>query len=298
MIKRILDLKPKELAHLKGPEIIESIKASEGRAMVSEVISPAMPLLYDVSNVELAASMGADIIILNVYDVLNPKVFGFENNDEKLIHTIRDKVGRIVGINLEPISDEKLLETKIEIDAGRKATKENALKALDQGAQMILLTGNPKTGVSNQAIIKALTSIKNVTNNQLVLAAGKMHGSGLDIKDFLSTDDIDAFIDAGADIILLPAPGTVPGITEDWCQKRISHIKKKGKLSLTSIGTSQEGASKSVIEQFALMSKKAGTDMHHIGDCGYFGIALPENIMTYSIAIRGVRHTYRRMAMK
>ena len=40
----------------------------------------------------------------------------------------------------------------------------------------------------------------------------------------------------------------------------------------------------------------AGTDIHHIGDSGYVGMALPENIMAYSVAIRGIRHTYRRIA--
>jgi hypothetical protein len=40
-----------------------------------------------------------------------------------------------------------------------------------------------------------------------------------------------------------------------------------------------------------------GTDIHHIGDAGMSpGMATPENIMIYSIAIKGKRHTYRRMA--
>jgi hypothetical protein len=39
-----------------------------------------------------------------------------------------------------------------------------------------------------------------------------------------------------------------------------------------------------------------GTDLHHIGDAGYAGVAIPENIMDYSIAIKGKRHTYFRMA--
>lgn len=33
-----------------------------------------------------------------------------------------------------------------------------------------------------------------------------------------------------------------------------------------------------------------------VGDSGYMGMALPENITAYSIAIRGRRHTCRRMA--
>ncbi|WP_445141243.1 DUF7916 family protein, partial [Escherichia coli] len=58
----------------------------------------------------------------------------------------------------------------------------------------------------------------------------------------------------------------------------------------------QEGADISTIRQIALMSKMAGADLHHIGDTGYMGMALPENILAYSIAIRGVRHTYTRIA--
>ena len=69
-----------------------------------------------------------------------------------------------------------------------------------------------------------------------------------------------------------------------------------GCLTITAIGTSQEGADVATIRQIALMCKMTGTDVHHLGDSGYGGMALPENIQAYSIAIRGIRHTYRRMA--
>ena len=100
-----------------------------------------------------------------------------------------------------------------------------------------------------------------------------------------------------ADIILLPAPGTVPGITMEYASKLIKKAHEKGALTMTTIGTSQEGADEDTIRQIALMCKMAGTDIHHIGDSGYMGMALPENITAYSVAIRGKRHTYRRMAM-
>ena len=61
-------------------------------------------------------------------------------------------------------------------------------------------------------------------------------------------------------------------------------------------GTSQEEADTATIRQIALMCKQTGTDMHHLGDTGYCGMALPENIQSYSIAVRGIRHTYHRMA--
>lgn len=44
------------------------------------------------------------------------------------------------------------------------------------------------------------------------------------------------------------------------------------------------------------MCKMTGTDIHHLSDTGYPGVAIPENIMAHSITIRGVRHTYHRMA--
>ncbi|ETK37371.1 hypothetical protein MPTA5024_04155 [Microbispora sp. ATCC PTA-5024] len=70
-----------------------------------------------------------------------------------------------------------------------------------------------------------------------------------------------------------------------------------GALTMTTIGTSQEGADADTVRRLALMAKMTGTDIHHLGDCGYFGITVPENILAYSVAIRGRRHAYRRMAM-
>ncbi|MBM7555951.1 DUF7916 family protein [Halanaerobacter jeridensis] len=42
---------------------------------------------------------------------------------------------------------------------------------------------------------------------------------------------------------------------------------------------------------------EARADLHHIGDAGYQGLAVPENILAYSTAIRGRRHTHKQMAI-
>jgi len=107
---------------------------------------------------------------------------------------------------------------------------------------------------------------------------------------------VQEFVEAGADIILLPAPGTVPGITMEYVRELVTFEHSLGVLTMTSIGTSQEGAGTATIRQIALMCKMTGADIHHIGDTGYPRVAISENIMAYSIAIRGVRHTYHRMA--
>ena len=66
--------------------------------------------------------------------------------------------------------------------------------------------------------------------------------------------------------------------------------------SLSAIGTSQEGSDEATIREIALMNKRCGIDIQHIGDAGWCGMALPENIMTLSIAIRGKRWTYHKIA--
>jgi hypothetical protein len=43
------------------------------------------------------------------------------------------------------------------------------------------------------------------------------------------------------------------------------------------------------------MSKMAGADIHHLGDAGTIGMAVPENITAWSFALRGRRHTWHRM---
>ena len=185
------------------------------------------------------------------------------------------------------------------MSAGRRATVENALRAKELGVDFVLLTGNPGVGITNEAIEQTLRRFKEAVGDSIVLAAGKMHAAGIlseAAENIMTEQDIADFVAAGAEIILLPAPGTVPGITQEYAHRLITCAHHFGALTITSIGTSQEGADTDTLKRIALMCKMAGTDIHHLGDTGYMGVALPENIMAYSIAIRGVRHTYHRMA--
>ena len=263
-----------------------------------------MPMLGDITNAEFAAAMGADILLLNVFDVQNPLIQGLPKTEpENVIRKLKELTGRPIGINLEPVeqvlSSENPEENMWAMTSGRKATLENAQKAADMGVNFILLTGNPGVGVTNEAIEQTLRVYKEALGDHLILAAGKMHASGIlseGAEKIITKEDIAAFAAAGADIILLPAPGTVPGITLEYVRGLVAYAHSLGCLTITAIGTSQEGADVSTIRQIALMCKMTGTDIHHLGDAGYGGMSLPENIQAYSIAIRGVRHTYRRMA--
>ena len=161
MGKRYIDCSARELAVYQKKELLQSIADSEGRVLATETIGTVTPMLVNITNAEFVTSLGADIIMLNIFDVDHPVINGLpEVAPEDTIHEV-----------------------------------------------------------------KRLT--------------GKMHASGIlseSGEKILTKEDAEAFIEAGADI-------------------------------------------------------------HHIGDSGYMGMALPENITAYSVAIRGKRHTYRRMAM-
>lgn len=301
MTKRLLDCNASDFIKMNKEELLHSIAASEGRVLVSEVIGLVQPVLYNISNAELAAAFGADILLFNMFDVNEPIMQGIPKAaKEDVVKELKRLTGRVVGINLEPVdTKQETLGEIINISSGRLGTLDNAKKAYEMGFNMIVLTGNPGTGVSNAAIINSLKGIGNELGKEIVLVAGKMHAAG-SLKEagenIITKEDIKAFREAGADIILLPAPGTVPGITMEYIRELVKYSHDLGALTLTAIGTSQEGADSDTIKQIALMCKMTGTDMHHIGDAGLTGIAIPENIMDYSIAIRGKRHTFTRIA--
>lgn len=302
MLKRLIDTTARELTSYNKAELLTAISDSEGRTLAAETIGTVTPMLVNITNAEFVASLGADLIMLNIFDVNNPIIQGLpQTSPEDTIREVKRLTGRMVAINLEPaVIKDGQEESVWNLTTGRQATVENARKAADMGVDMIVLTGNPGVGVDNEAIIQALSRLKEAVGDRVILTAGKMHASGIISEageKILTEKDVAAFVDAGADVILLPAPGTVPGITMEYAGNLIRKAHEKGALAMTTIGTSQEGADEATVRQIALMCKMAGADIHHIGDSGYMGMALPENITAYSVAIRGKRHTYRRMAM-
>lgn len=110
-------------------------------------------------------------------------------------------------------------------------------------------------------------------------------------------------VDMGVDMIVLTGnPGV--GVDKSAITKALTDLKEAvgdrviltaGKMHAS--GILSESGEKILTKEDAEAFIEAGADIHHIGDSGYMGMALPENITAYSVAIRGKRHTYRRMAM-
>ena len=297
MSKRFLDCNTSDFQKMSKRELLDAIRASEGRVIITEVIGAVQPLLYHISNAELACAFGSDILLLNMFDVYHPVFHGLGDiAPDRIVTELKRLTGRILGINLEPVMENS---GSCVFPEGRTVSAATAKKALEMGADFIVITGNPDTSVSNQGIVEGIRIVRETVGDRLFIGAGKMHAAGV-MKEsgaaIVSKQEIGEFLAAGCDMVLFPAPGTVPGITMEYIRELVSYTHGLGALTITTIGTSQEGTDDFTIREIALLAKMTGTDLHHLGDAGFPGVAIPENILNYGLAIRGRRHTYSRMA--
>ena len=269
-MKRILDCGAADFRMLESGELLEAIRLSEGRTIMCEVLWPATPLADGVSNVQLAVAFGADLVLLNMF------------SGDGLVG-LKSRLGRPVGINVEP---------SVNVPKHRRASRDN-LKRLED-ADFIVITANPDAKVDTEEVVSAVNLARETIPSALVLA-GKMHGSGG--RGLMEPKDV-ARLASVVDAVLVPAPGTVPGSRESVVSELMDAVHTEGSLAVATVGTSQEGADSETIRTLALAAKRAGADVLHLGDAGISGLAEPMNILTASLAIRGRRHTYRRMAMR
>jgi len=312
-MKRMFELSKNDVKKMLKKDILECIKTTEGRSVMAETVISCSPLIDGVSNPETAASFGADMITLNNFDINNPYIMGFKDCDEiddcvaanlrvladhinslkddtKCVSELREVTGRFIGLNLEPTP------AGVGYNDGYKLTEANLKKLLEYKFNYLVITANPNTMISENDILEGIKLAKKIIGHEVVIIAGKMHGAGA--GNIYDNSILQKFADAGADVVLIPAPLTIPGLTVEVAKEMIDVIHSAGKLALTAMGTSQEGADRAIVEQIALMSKVAGSDIIHIGDAGLSGIADPENIKYTSIAVRGKRHTYRRITYR
>ncbi|MDW4463089.1 haloacid dehalogenase-like hydrolase [Staphylococcus saprophyticus] len=288
MVKRLLSANASEIVEMTATELKQSIKASDGRVVLSENVVTRTPVIADITNAELARAFGADLILLNGLDAFDPKVVNVDE-DKQVINELRRLVCRPIGVNLEPVDETATMsEEKLNIVEGRQASSKT-VKALEKlGINFICMTGNPGTGVTNDKIVNAISETRKHFTGLII--AGKMHSAGVD-EPVITETYVDQFIDAGADIILVPSIGTVPGFDEEQLKNIVKAVHRREGLVMSAIGTSQESSDPSTIRDFAIRNKICGVDIQHIGDAGYCGLAPVNNIFELSKAIRGERHT-------
>ncbi|MGL4570453.1 MAG: haloacid dehalogenase-like hydrolase [Clostridium sp.] len=289
MGKRLISSNASEILEMTSADLKQSIKASEGRTIISENVAGRESFIGDITNSEIARAFGADLILLNGVDILNPKIFGLDVKEGSFVDKLHLLVGRPIGVNLEPVDlNADMSEELLTISKGRQANLETIEEIEKLGMDFVCFTGNPGTGVTNSQIEKTIRLAKKKFSGLII--AGKMHGAGVN-EPVADIKAVESFIEAGADIILVPAVGTVPGFDDEQLKEVVKVSHSNGALVLTAIGTSQESSDEDTIKQIAIRNKVCGVDIQHIGDAGYGGVAPFENIFAMSKAIRGVRHT-------
>ncbi|CAM3620330.1 haloacid dehalogenase-like hydrolase [Erysipelothrix urinaevulpis] len=287
-MKRLISANTSDILNMSSSELKASIKASEGRVILSENYASRETFVGDISNSEIAKACGADLILLNGVDVFNPDLFAL-NTDENFVDELHRLVGRPIGVNLEPVDDDaEMSESRFELSQGRKATLETIKEIEKIGLDFVCFTGNPGTGVSNKGITDSIKLAKKEYSGLII--AGKMHGAGV-VGPVIDLATVEEFLNAGADIILVPAVGTVPGFDSQQLKEIVDYVHTHNGLVMAAIGTSQEGSDPETVAQMALQSKICGVDIHHIGDAGFSGLAPVENIFALGKAVRGLRHT-------
>jgi hypothetical protein len=305
-VKRILDCTKSDFEKMNAMDLKEAIFSSEGRTIMAQHLVKAGPGQIDgITNAELEAAFGADMIMLNTYNLAdktkNPGMLGMELKDLKKL------INRPIGIYLEcPDANVAVAGKKAEelLTNGRVASAENLNKCLEQGTDFIVLGGNPGSGTSFETIIAATKTAKNIVGDKTLICAGKWEDGTIEkvLGDPLAKrpakEIIKELIDAGADVITLPAPGSRHGISVDMIRECVEfvHSYKPGTLALVFLNSSVEGTDIETIRLIALKMKETGADIHAIGDGGLAGGTIVENLYQLSISIRGRRFTYKRMA--
>lgn len=283
---RLLDLDRESLSGLRGSALTAAVAASEGRTIVAEVVAGAVGLASGVHDAEVVAALGADVILLNLIETAAsdngwtfPGLGSLRSLDE-----LARRLGRPVGVNLEPG----------DVPGPRQATAEGARRLLADGAALIVLTANPGTGSTYADLTRVCGDLRATAGPDAALWAGKMHHAG--VREAVTPQVLVSLVEAGADGVLLPVPGTVPGVTRESAREACAAAQDAGAVVLGTVGTSQEGTHVQVARALALAAKEVGVDAHHLGDAGLGCAPDPELVYAWSVAVRGRRHTWRRMA--
>ena len=93
-MKRILDCQASDFQDMSREALLAAIGGAEGRTIACETIGSIMPMLGDITNAEFAAAMGADILLLNMFDVQNPYIKALpKTQPEQVIHKLRQLTG-------------------------------------------------------------------------------------------------------------------------------------------------------------------------------------------------------------
>lgn len=315
MGKRFLEYTPGQLTQLSRQDFLNGVRAAESRVVGAYVCPYAPNYVEKVSNLELVSSFGADYITLEGFDPRNLQMPGLPSKNPAedapfakvqlqmgygwTIAEYKRLVGRPVGLILlvldegaDPASAGVLYQDSV-------YTRELMEFVAGQGYDFVCLCGYDPDRLAT--VVKEARAI---VGDAMVIEAGTPHGPGAiqgdfppyNLRDIVTPDQVKALAEAGADIIDLPAVGVAPGFTMEYVGGLVDAAHEGKALAAASIAHSVEGSDENTVRRVALDNKIIGFDLYNVAAGGvYESVALPESLNQFCIAVKGKRHTYRRM---
>ena len=304
-VVRIIGATKSDFEKMSPMELKESIFKAESRTIMGQHLLFAGPgLVRGVTNSELMFAWGADMVMLNTIDLddmsNNPGLCGLS------LKELKARCNRPIGVYLgcPKAGSEDGGKKALYRREGMVATREHILKCREIGADFIVLGGNPGSGTSLTDVISCTRMARKMLGDDMLIMAGKWE-DGINEKvlgdptaDYDAKDVIRQLIDAGADCIDLPCPGSRGGITVEDIRSLVQyvHTYKPGTLTMCFLNSSVECTDEDTIRQVAILMKQTGADIHAIGDGGFSGCSWPKNVYQLSVSIKGEHYTWFRMA--
>ena len=315
MSKRFLDYTPSELSTLSRTDFLDGIRAAESR-VVGAYVCPLSPnYIEKVSNLELVAAFGADYITFEGFNPIDLQVPGLASKNIEDDKATKEVLQVDLGKGYSVLELKKLVARPIGALLLVKTTPDQEISGLyatsifsedlvrhimEAGYDFISLAGY------NQAmLLDAVSKTKAIVGDKLVIEAGIPHGPGSIDGDFpshnLRSVSTPAFVGklakAGADIVDIPAVGVAPGFSIEYVTTLVDAIHENKALAAASVAHSVEGSNALTASRIAIDNKICGVDMYNVAAGGVFeSVPLPEVLNQFCIAVKGKRHTYRRMA--
>ena len=304
-VVRIIGATKSDFEKMSPMELKESIFKAESRTIMGQHLLFAGPgLVRGVTNSELMFAWGADMVTLNTIDLddmsNNPGLCGLS------LKELKARCNRPIGVYLgcPKAGSEDGGKKALYRREGMVATREHILKCREIGADFIVLGGNPGSGTSLTDVISCTRMARKMLGDDMLIMAGKWE-DGINEKvlgdptaDYDAKEVIRQLIDAGADCIDLPCPGSRGGITVEDIRSLVQyvHTYKPGTLTMCFLNSSVECTDEDTIRQVAILMKQTGADIHAIGDGGFSGCSWPKNVYQLSVSIKGEHYTWFRNA--
>jgi hypothetical protein len=295
MSVRMLDATASDFLAMDAPGLAASIRGAEGRTLSAEVIATTAPPVGGISLGELAAAFGADLITLDAYDALKPQIMGVTSHileDKQPLAAYKRLLGRPIAVNLVVAPDNLTLN-------GRQAIPEHFELIHDQGADLVFLYARPGQGGTIERQQAAARQAGEVFGDEVLLIgvpSFSLPPPRTPQQIITYQQHIDTLMEAGCAGIGMPMPGSKQGWLFDTARQLIDHVHSADGLAWVFVTGSVEGAPPETMQQMAVAAKQLGADAIRLDEAGLSGMPLPENIYQFSLALRGKRHTYRRMA--